>query len=203
MLLSIAYATLRLIHPLVNDMNDQLIHCVILDRDGVINRDTPGQYITSKEAWVPIPGSLDAIAKLNQQGIKVGIATNQSGIARGYYTQADLTEIHLKMTTLLKAVGGHIDYIAFCPHHPNDNCLCRKPKPGLLREVAQHLNIDLAKTYFIGDKSSDMSAAKAAGCQGLFVKTGHGVETLNQQSLDPKTPIYTSLAHAVNALLDG
>lgn len=173
--------------------------CVILDRDGVINQNLPGEYITNAAQWVPIPGALEAIARLNKKGFLVAVATNQSGVGRGYYSGEALHGMHVKMCALLAKVGGHIDYIAICPHHPDDDCHCRKPKPGLLQEIAEALPIDLADTYFVGDKVSDMQAAHAAGCKGIFLKSDHGHEYLDQRA--PNTPIFEHLAQFVDTLL--
>ena len=175
---------------------------IILDRDGVINFDSP-DYIKSPEEWQPIPGSLEAIAKLNRLGFKVAVATNQSGVGRGYYSFSTLEEIHQKMHQALAACKGHLDLIAFCPHQPEDNCDCRKPKPGLIHNIAKHFNIILPdlRVFAIGDSLRDLEAAKAAGCQPILVLTGNGEKTLNK--LPPslsQTPVYKNLAEAVNAL---
>jgi len=175
---------------------------IILDRDGVINVDSP-DYIKSPEEWHPIPGSLEAIAKLNQAGFKVAVATNQSGLGRGYYTLSILEQIHQKMHVALAALGGHIDMITFCPHNPEDNCDCRKPKPGLIHQIASHFNIDLrnAKVFAIGDSLRDLEAAKTAGCEPVLVLTGNGQKTLNNMPASfSNTPVYEDLAQAVNAI---
>lgn len=151
---------------------------VILDRDGVINYDSDA-YIRTPDEWQPIPGSLEAIAKLNTLGVKVAIATNQSGIGRGYYTEAILAEIHDKMLTELAAVGGKIDKIYYCPHIPDDHCECRKPKAKMLRDIARDFNIDykVEQVAFVGDSLRDLQAARAAGCVGVLVETGRGEST--------------------------
>ncbi len=141
---------------------------IILDRDGIINYDSD-EYIKSPDEWHAIPGSLEAIAQLNRAGFHVMIATNQSGIGRGYYDVEMLDLIHEKMFAELAAVGGHIDEIFFCPHLPSDHCHCRKPEPGLLLQIQQKYDIDLRTVYFIGDKWTDAQAAIAAHCNPLLV----------------------------------
>jgi D-glycero-D-manno-heptose 1,7-bisphosphate phosphatase len=145
-----------------------MIKLVILDRDGVINRDSP-HYIKSPQEWHPIPGSLEAIARLNKASIKTAVATNQSGVARGYYTLETLVEIHQSMLESLKKAGGHLDALFFCPHHPDKQCECRKPKPGMLLDIARYLNIDLKDAVMIGDAKRDMEAAISAGTKGIFI----------------------------------
>jgi len=154
---------------------------VILDRDGVINFDSP-DFIRSPEAWIPIPGSLEAIADLNQAGIQVAITTNQSGIARKLYTLSTLHCIHEKMNQALHAVSGHIDALFVCPHGPWDHCLCRKPKPGLIQAAMQHFNIPIdeqGSVLYVGDSLCDLEAAQMAGCCPLLVQTGKGMDTAN------------------------
>jgi D-glycero-D-manno-heptose 1,7-bisphosphate phosphatase len=152
---------------------------VILDRDGVINYDSPA-YIKSAMEWQPIPKSLEAIAQLNQAGFKVVVATNQSGIARNLYTLETLQQIHHKMHQALAALGGKITEIFYCPHAPGDNCLCRKPRPGLLHQFAKQFNLSLTGLPMIGDSLRDLQAASAAGCQPILVNTGNGYQTLQQ-----------------------
>lgn len=144
---------------------------VILDRDGVINYDSV-DYIKSPEEWHAIPGSLEAIASLNKAGIKVAIASNQSGLARGYFTEATLQNIHRTMSHELAQYGGHIDKIFYCPHMPDDGCECRKPKPGLLLQACDYFKVKPAEASFVGDTEKDVIAAKAAGCQPILVETG-------------------------------
>lgn len=147
---------------------------VILDRDGVINRDSV-DYIKSPEEWVAIPGSLKAIALLHQKQFRVFIATNQSGIARGLYNEESLTQIHQKMCHQVRAAGGDIEGIMYCPHHPDDNCLCRKPKPGMLEQIAGYGNI--CHRPFVGDSLTDIEAALEANCEPILVLTGNGRQT--------------------------
>lgn len=141
---------------------------IILDRDGIINYDSY-EYIKTPDEWHAIPGSLDAIAQLNRAGFHVLVATNQSGIGRGYYDVQMLDRIHEKMFAELAAVGGHIDEVFFCPHLPSDHCDCRKPKPGLLLQIQKKYGVDLTHVFFIGDKLSDVQAARAVGCKPLLL----------------------------------
>jgi D-glycero-D-manno-heptose 1,7-bisphosphate phosphatase len=152
---------------------------VILDRDGVINYDS-SDYIKSPEEWLEIPGSLKAIALLNKKDFLVAIATNQSGIGRGYYSQETLYAIHKKFFTLLKKVHGKIDKLVFCPHTPKDNCLCRKPKPGMVFEILTYFNINPTHetVYFVGDSKIDMETAIASNCKPILVRTGNGNITI-------------------------
>lgn len=150
---------------------------VILDRDGVINHDSEN-YIKSPEEWTALPGSLEAITLLNKAGIKVAIATNQSGIFRGYYSQETLTNIHKKMHNELKKINGHIDAIFYCPHSPENICACRKPQPGMLLKALDELNIKANNAFFVGDSIKDIHAAKTAGCTAILVETGNGLNTI-------------------------
>jgi D-glycero-D-manno-heptose 1,7-bisphosphate phosphatase len=173
---------------------------VILDRDGVINQDSDA-YIKSPEEWIPIPGSPEAIARLNRAGYRVVVATNQSGIARGYFDLEILEAIHGKMEQTLKAAGGAVDGIFFCPHGPDDNCDCRKPKPGLLQQIADTYGLELNGVPVIGDSLRDLQSADAVGAKGILVRTGKGRKTARDPQLDPSVSIYNNLAEAVDALL--
>ena len=151
---------------------DKLISLVILDRDGVINKDSD-QYIKSPDDFKAIPGSIDAIKMLSEKGIPVAIATNQSGIGRGFFSYATVCTIHQKLFNLLGKHGDAINYIAMCPHRPDEKCNCRKPKTGMLSEISDKLMIPLNKqVYFVGDSIKDIEAAKRAGCTPILVKTG-------------------------------
>lgn len=166
---------------------------ILLDRDGVINYDSE-EYIKSPEEWIPIPGSLEAIAAFTAHQIPVAIATNQSGVARGYYTLETLDKIHAKMHQLVEEKGGRIDYIAFCPHAPTDNCQCRKPKPGLLQACLAHWGLSPANIPMIGDSARDIEAAYSIGCLPILVKTGNGLKTLAKQPLlSQKVPVFDDL----------
>lgn len=170
---------------------------IILDRDGVINEDSD-HYIKSPEEWIPVPGSIEAIIRLKRAGYHIGIATNQSGIARGYYDLATLHAMHEKMADLLAEYEVKIDHIAFCPHLSSDGCDCRKPKPGMLHEIAEQLGADLTTSTMIGDTLGDMGAAKAAGAAFALVKTGKGIRTINSGELPNDIPIYENLADFVD-----
>ncbi|MFW5443085.1 MAG: D-glycero-beta-D-manno-heptose 1,7-bisphosphate 7-phosphatase [Methylococcaceae bacterium] len=172
---------------------------VLLDRDGVINYDSD-DYIKTPDEWVPIPGSLEAIALFNQHGYKVTIITNQSGLSRGFYTNATLTEIHNKMISLSKSKGGEIDKIYICPHGPDDNCHCRKPKPGMLNDFANEKNLTLENVFFIGDKLADIQAAEAAGAKPILVKTGKGQITIKNNP-DFNHPIFENLYDAAKFIV--
>jgi D-glycero-D-manno-heptose 1,7-bisphosphate phosphatase len=180
---------------------------VILDRDGVINFDSEN-YIKSPEEWRPIPGSLEAIARLCRANFQVVLATNQSGIGRGLFNVDTLNRIHQKMITQVQEKGGKIDAIFFCPHIPEDHCLCRKPKPGLLLEASKRLRLPLDGIPFVGDSNTDAEAALAVGAQPILVKSGHGGATQatrivqKQKPTSEHVPVYSDLAAFVAALLD-
>lgn len=147
---------------------------------------------------MPIPGSLETIAHFNRLGIKVVVATNQSGIGRGLFTVDTLLAIHDKMQTMLEKVGGHIDVIYFCPHHPADGCDCRKPNPGLLLQIQRDFNIDLTQAIVVGDSLRDMQAAQAVGACPVLVKTGKGERTLAANPPDLKNiPVLPTLSDLV------
>lgn len=150
---------------------------IVLDRDGVINHDSD-EYIKSPEEWIPIEGSLEAIARLNRHGYRVVVATNQSGIGRGLYTIDTLFEIHKKMYRVLAEVGGTLDGIFFCPHAPDMGCECRKPKPGLFHQIEKRLGTGLQGVPAVGDSWRDLEAALAAGAEPVLVRTGKGERTL-------------------------
>lgn len=176
---------------------------VILDRDGVINHDSP-DYIKSAREWRPIPGSLEAIARLTHGDCRVAVATNQSGLARGLFDYAALFAMHDKMTRMVAELGGRIDGIFFCPHTPQDGCACRKPAPGLLRQIGQRLQMDLAGVPMIGDSAKDVQAARAAGARSVLVRTGNGQAALQELGENAvNLPVYDDLAAAVDAILAG
>jgi D-glycero-D-manno-heptose 1,7-bisphosphate phosphatase len=172
---------------------------VILDRDGVINHDSD-LYIKSPEEWRPIPGSLDAIARLTQWGWRVVVCTNQSGVGRGLFVMDTLNAIHDKMVRAVSQAGGRIDAIFFCPHTNADKCNCRKPKPGMFQEIAQRYNVDLAGVPAIGDSLRDLQAAVAVGAQPILVLTGKGQKTHADPNLPPGTQVFPDLAAAVASL---
>lgn len=160
------------------NINWSKVKAIVLDRDGVINHDSD-EYIKSPDEWIPIAGSLKAIAELNKK-FKVAIATNQSGIGRGYYDVAVLDAMHKKMQTLLAEKEGCIDHIEFCPHHPDDGCECRKPKPLMLERIAEKFDLDPSEMLFIGDSKSDYECAQRFDCQFALVLTGKGLRSLEK-----------------------
>ncbi len=173
---------------------------VILDRDGVINEDSD-DYIKSPQEFIPIAGSLEAIARLNQAGYLVTVATNQSGIGRGLFDLETLDAMHNKLNKALSVVNGHIDGIFFCPHAPDEACECRKPKPGLLQQISKKFNMPLADVPVIGDSLRDLEAAQAVGAHPILVRTGKGERTLAKGKGLDDIPVYRNLYEAVDAIL--
>lgn len=165
---------------------------VVLDRDGVINVDSDA-FIKSPDEWVAIPGSLEAIARLNQAGYRVAIASNQSGIGRGLFDMAALNAMHEKMNRTAAAVGGRIDAVFFCPHTQEDECECRKPKPGMLQQIVERFEIDPEETPMVGDSLRDLQAGAALGFQLHLVLTGKGRKTLAEGNLPPNTKVHDDL----------
>ena len=179
---------------------------VVLDRDGVINKESP-EFIKSPDEWLPLKGSLEAIARLSQAGYSVVVITNQSGVARGLFTANMLGRIHVRMIDHVQQHGGRIESILFCPHHPDDECDCRKPKTGLYKELAERLNITFNGVFSVGDSVRDLIAARDAGANPVLVKTGNGRKSLKQIAADPAleldgTLVFANLAAFVDALLD-
>lgn len=172
---------------------------VLLDRDGVINHDS-GDFIKSPDEWIPIDKSLEAIALLNKNGYQVVVITNQSGVGRGLYSDAILTEMHHKMSRMTDAVGGKISHIYYCPHLPDAGCDCRKPKPGMLQQFSKDMDVALNEIYFIGDSLRDIEAGIAAGAKSILVKTGNGEKTL---AANPELdiPIFENLYDAAEYIL--
>lgn len=173
---------------------------IILDRDGVINFDSD-QFIKSPEEWRPIPGSLEAIARLNQAGYRVAVATNQSGIGRGLFDMPTLNAIHDKMHKSLAQVGGRVDAIFFCPHTNESNCECRKPKSGMIEEIAVRFGVSLKGVPAVGDSLRDLEAAGRLGAQPYLVLTGKGEKTQAKGGLPAGTLIHADLASVVSSLL--
>jgi D-glycero-D-manno-heptose 1,7-bisphosphate phosphatase len=173
---------------------------IVLDRDGVINHDSE-QFIKSPDEWRPIPGSLEAIARLNRAGYRVVVATNQSGVGRGLLDFAMLNSIHDKMHRALALVGGRIEAVFYCPHTADARCDCRKPKPGMLIEIGKRFSVDLAGVPCIGDGLRDLQAAQAVGAQPMLVLTGKGEKTLRDGGFPKSTVIFPDLAFAASALL--
>lgn len=173
---------------------------VILDRDGVINADSP-DYIKNESEWKALPGSLEAISRLNHAGYRVVVISNQAGLGHGKFNIEQLNAIHQKLVTHLGQFGGRIDAILFCPHTPAADCTCRKPKPGLYQDLARRLGTSLAGVPAIGDKLTDIEAALAAGVKPMLVRTGHGKKLEQAGQVPPGVPVYDDLRAAVEALL--
>ncbi len=176
------------------------MNLVILDRDGVINYDSD-QFIKSPEEWKPIPGSLEAIARLNQADYRVVVATNQSGIGRGLFDMAMLNAIHDKMHKACAMVGARIDAVFFCPHTSEHQCNCRKPKPGMLEEIAARYGVSLTGVPVVGDSLRDLQPAAALGAQPYLVLTGKGTKTQEAGNLPEQTIVRPDLAAVVAELV--
>ncbi len=170
---------------------------IILDRDGVINFDSP-DFIKSPDEFIPLPGSLEAIARLNQAGYTVAVATNQSGIGRGLFDLSVLAAIHQKLQNHLALLGGKIDFFAVCPHSPDENCLCRKPLPGLLLQISEHYGCSLENVPVIGDSYRDLAAALAVNAKPILVLTGNGLKTQSQLTPELNISAYTDLQQCVS-----
>jgi len=173
---------------------------IILDRDGVINQDSD-QFIKSPDEWKPIPGSLEAVARLNQAGYRVVVATNQSGIGRNLFDMATLNAIHDRMHRAVGQTGGRIDAVFYCPHAADSTCTCRKPKPGMLEDIAQRFNVSLEGVPAVGDSPRDLAAAAAVRAIPILVRTGKGEKTVAAGDLPAGTRIYADLAAVADALI--
>jgi len=168
----------------------------ILDRDGTINEDSL-EYIKSPEEWQPLPGALEAIARLNHAGWHVVVASNQSGLGRGLFDVATLNAMHAKMHTMLAAVGGRVDAVFYCPHAPDEKCRCRKPEPGLFEQIGERYGVDLKNVPAVGDTARDVLAAVAVGCEAHMVLTGKGAAWRGRSlpdSFPPHTQVHADLA---------
>ncbi len=174
---------------------------VILDRDGVINKDSAA-FVKSPQEWQPISGSIAAIARLYQHGYTVFVATNQSGLARGLFQLEQLDAIHAKMHALVAAEGGKIERVFYCPHGPDDDCSCRKPLPGLLDQIESYCAENLTAVPCIGDSLRDLQAATSKGFQPILVLTGNGEKTLHQLG-EHNIPVFADLAAAADAIISG
>lgn len=175
---------------------------VILDRDGVINQDSSA-FVKSVDEWLPLDGSIEAIAQLTKAGFTVAVASNQSGLARGLVDKDALLAMHQKLHDLAVAEGGRVDRIVICPHGPDDDCECRKPKPGLLMELGQHYDISLQDVPIIGDSLRDLQAAAAVGAEPILVRTGNGRDTERQLPAEfDAMAIFDDLAAAATALVN-
>ena len=179
---------------------------IILDRDGVINQDSD-DYVKSLEEWIPLEGSCEAIADLSKAGFIIAVATNQSGLARGYFSIDDLEAMHGRMNALVEEAGGEITTIKYCPHGPDDGCDCRKPLPGLVTQIEEELGISAEGAWFIGDSLRDLQAGLAKGCKPALVMTGKGEKTLLKmlttevEAEIKQAPVYTDLAHFARRIL--
>lgn len=174
---------------------------IVLDRDGVINYDSDN-YIKTVDEWIPLPGSMEAIGKLTKAGYKIAVATNQSGISRGYFSVETLNAMHDKMMKLADEHGGKFDFIAYCPHGPDDECDCRKPLPGLIHQIESALNISAKDCYMVGDSLRDLEAGVAAGLKPVLVRTGKGVRTLEKNQGLENTLVFDDLTNLVNTLIN-
>ena len=175
---------------------------IVLDRDGVINHDSE-QFIKSPDEWIPIPGSLEAIARLNQAGFRTVVATNQSGIGRGLFDIGMLNAIHNKMHRALAQVGGRIEAVFFCPHSGDSQCECRKPRAGMLQEIGRRFGVDMTGVPALGDSLRDLQAAEVVGAQPMLMLTGKGEKTLREGGFPANTVIFPDLAFAAAALISG
>jgi len=171
----------------------------VLDRDGVINQDSE-TFIKSPDEWVALPGSPEAISRLNEAGYTVIVATNQSGIGRELFTLETLDKIHDKMSMAIKAAGGHLDAIYYCPHAPDSDCDCRKPKPGLLKKIIKEYGRSASELIIIGDSIRDLEAAWAIGAPAILVRTGNGLITEKKLPPDRLIDIYDDLATVADQL---
>jgi len=171
---------------------------ILIDRDGVINRDSP-EFVKSVPEFVPLRGAIEAMAKLHRAGFKVAVCTNQSGIGRGLLTESTLAEIHGELVRLVEAAGGRVDALRYCPHAPDAGCDCRKPKPGLLEMLMRSLDEPPDQTVFVGDSIRDVEAALAAGCRAALVRTGNGEMAEAQARRLGVSDVYDDLAAFADA----
>lgn len=173
---------------------------VILDRDGVINQES-SDYIKSEAEWIPIEGSIEAIARLSQADYRVVVVTNQSGIARGLLRFEDLHAIHQRMQQTVAESGGRIDAVFICPHKPDDDCDCRKPRPGMLHSIMERLDTELTGVPLVGDSLRDVQSAMVVGASPVLVRTGHGVRTIEQNPHLENVVVFDDLSAFVDDLL--
>jgi D-glycero-D-manno-heptose 1,7-bisphosphate phosphatase len=176
---------------------------VILDRDGTINEDSD-DFVKTPDEWLPLPGSLEAIARLNHAGWHVVIASNQSGLGRGLFDVSTLNAMHAKMHKLLATVGGRVDAIFYCPHGPEDSCRCRKPEPGLFEQIGERFGVDLRNVPTVGDSARDVLAGMAAGCEPHLVLTGKGAAYRNRtlpETFPAQTRVHADLAAFADFLI--
>jgi len=176
------------------------VKLIVLDRDGVIN-EASDEIIKEAQDFVPIEGSIEAIVRLSQNGYRVIVITNQSGIAHGLLTIDEVSRVHIHMQQLVASQGGRIDAVLFCPHAPDDDCSCRKPKPGMLHDLMERLNVELDGVPFVGDSLRDLQTAMVVGASPVLVKTGHGTTTLEENKRLDGIEIYDDLASFVEQML--
>lgn len=178
---------------------------IILDRDGVINQDSDA-YIKSAEEWQPIAGSIEAIVDLKKAGYNIAVATNQSGLARGLFDLDDLEAMHAKLQALLAEHGTCVDAIFYCPHAPEDDCNCRKPRSGMLDALEKEFDVDLNGSWLVGDQLKDLQLALQKNCKPVLVLSGKGTgareQLVNEKALQ-HTPIFANLRAFADALLEG
>jgi D-glycero-D-manno-heptose 1,7-bisphosphate phosphatase len=172
-----------------------LTKLVILGRDGILNEYREG-HVTAPEEWQPVPGALEALARINHAGWHAVVATNQAGIGRGMIDMAAINTVHARMIQLLQAQGGRIDAVFFCPHTPEEDCDCRKPKPGMLLDIGRRYGVDLAQVPMVGDTLRDLLAAQAAGCEPHLVLTGRAAGIGDQQVRHMLAQVPTAHLHA-------
>tara|TARA_R110000782_G_scaffold91456_14_gene174706 strand:- start:1848 stop:2408 length:561 start_codon:yes stop_codon:yes gene_type:complete len=181
--------------------NAAKVRLVVLDRDGVINRES-ADFVKSAAEWQPLEGSIKAIAALSKGGFRVAVASNQSGLARGLFDYGALYAMHEKMRDLVTAAGGRIDHIAICPHGPDADCECRKPRPGLLLQIGKHFGVEMTGVPFVGDSVRDLEAALAAGARPILVRSGNGrAAEKNLPSALRGVEVYDDLSAAAATLL--
>ncbi len=173
---------------------------VVLDRDGVINRDSD-EFVKSPDEWLPLPGSLEAIARLTEEGFRVVVATNQSGVGRGLFTLKTLAAIHARMHSELEKFGAELDGVFFCPHHPDEACACRKPAPGLLHEIERDFGTSLCGQAIVGDSGRDLDAARAVGGRAILVRTGNGAATEHLYADIESCEVFADLAAVSDVLI--
>lgn len=174
---------------------------IVLDRDGVINRES-SKFIRSPEEWLPLPGSIKAIADLTSAGFSVIVATNQSGVGRGLFTAEALAAIHARMIDAIESGGGRLSGIFYCPHCPEDNCECRKPRPGLMRQIENHFGTALRGQPVVGDSHRDLVAAWTVDARAILVRTGNGAITESRLGADAReVEVFPDLAAVAAALI--
>lgn len=166
---------------------------LILDRDGVINEDSP-DYIKTPDEWIPVAGSLEAIGELSRSGWTIVVATNQSAIGRKMIAVDDLNRIHAKMHRAIAGQGGHVDAVFFCPHAPHAGCVCRKPNPGMLLDISSRFHVPATQMLMVGDSLRDLQAIAAVGGRPVLVRTGNGMKTEQKGLLPDGTQVFDDLA---------